>query len=85
VVIAAQEDGSGIGRIRMRRIADASAENLEPFITENIESGSVIHTDGWQGYAGVSAKGFHTRSRFSQARSNQHPGCRHAFIWSHHW
>src|SRR6516162_5238615 len=59
VVIAAQEDGAGIGRIRMRRISDASAENLNPFITENIESGSVIHTDGWQGYAGLSAKGFH--------------------------
>jgi hypothetical protein len=47
VVIAAQEDGAGIGRIRMRRIADASAQSLEPFIVENIEPGSVIHTDGW--------------------------------------
>jgi transposase-like protein len=59
VVIAAQEDGAGIGRIRMRRISDASAENLNPFITDNIESGSVIHTDGWHGYAGLSANGFH--------------------------
>jgi len=61
VVIAAQEDGAGIGRVRMRRIADASAPNLELFIKENIESGSEIHTDGWQGYAGVSAQGFHHR------------------------
>ena len=59
VVIAAQEDGAGIGRIRMRRIPDASAPNLEPFITENIEPGSRIHTDGWSGYAGVAGKGFH--------------------------
>ena len=58
VVIAAQEDGAGIGRIRMRRIADASAPSLEPFIVENIERGSVIHTDGWAGYSGVPAKGF---------------------------
>jgi transposase-like protein len=58
VVIAAQEDGAGIGRIRMRRIADASAQSLEPFIVENIEPGSVIHTDGWAGYGGVPAKGF---------------------------
>ena len=55
VVIAAQEDGAGIGRIRMRRIADASAPSLEPFIVENIERGSVIHTDGWAGYSGVPA------------------------------
>src|ERR1700732_3002598 len=45
--IAAQEDGAGIGRIRMRRIPDASAESLMPFIEEAIELGSVIHTDGW--------------------------------------
>ena len=58
VIIAAQEDGAGIGRIRMRRIADASAASLESFIAENIEPGSVIHTDGWPGYGGVAAKGY---------------------------
>jgi hypothetical protein len=35
-VIAAQEDGAGIGRIRMRRIPDASAESLMPFVEEAI-------------------------------------------------
>ena len=34
IVIAAQEDGADVGRIRMRRIPDASAENLLPFIRE---------------------------------------------------
>jgi Transposase zinc-ribbon domain/ISXO2-like transposase domain len=34
IVIAAQEDGAGIGRIRLRRIPDASAESLMPFIEE---------------------------------------------------
>lgn len=58
VVIAAQEDGAGIGRIRMQQIADASAPSLEAFIVENIETGSVVHTDGWAGYSGVPAKGF---------------------------
>ena len=28
IVVAAQEDGPSIGRIRMRQILDASAENL---------------------------------------------------------
>src|SRR5665647_2170352 len=32
IVVAAQEDGPGIGRIRMRRIADASADSLMPFV-----------------------------------------------------
>src|ERR1039457_2142226 len=50
VVIAAEEDGAGIGRIRMRRIADASAESLLPFVEEAVEPGSTVHTDGWLGY-----------------------------------
>lgn len=58
VVIAAQEDGRGIGRIRMRRIPDASAENLEAFVEDSVEPGSVVHTDGWQGYRGLEKKGY---------------------------
>lgn len=58
VVIAAQEDGRRIGRIRMRRIMDASSKSLHGFIDESIEPGSVVHTDGWQGYAGLEPKGY---------------------------
>jgi len=50
VVVAAQEDGRGIGRIRMRRIADASAASLLAFVQNSIEPGSVVHTDAWLGY-----------------------------------
>lgn len=58
VVIAAQEDGRGIGRIRMRRIPDASAESLGGFIEASVGPGSLVHTDGWDGYAGLSKKGY---------------------------
>jgi ISXO2-like transposase domain/Transposase zinc-ribbon domain len=58
VVIAAQADGPGIGRIRMRMIPDCSATHLHAFVEECIEAGSVIHTDGWAGYAGLEAKGY---------------------------
>jgi transposase-like protein len=58
VVIAAQEDGNGIGRIRMRRVPDASAESLLPFVESTVELGSRIHTDGWSGYAGLKVKGY---------------------------
>jgi hypothetical protein len=50
VVVAAQEDGPGIGRIRMRQIVDASAESLVPFVRDSVEPGSAIHTDGRLGY-----------------------------------
>lgn len=58
VVIAAQADGAGIGRIRMRIVQDCSAVNLHPFVVDCVEPGSVIHTDGWQGYAGLEKKGY---------------------------
>ncbi|MBL8291010.1 MAG: IS1595 family transposase [Bryobacterales bacterium] len=58
IAIAAQEDGPGIGRIRMKRIPDASADSLMPFVQEAIEPGSIVHTDGWLGYLPVEGKGY---------------------------
>ena len=58
VVVAAEEDGPGIGRIRMRLIIDASAESLLPFVKESVEPGSVIHTDGWAGYLPLRNNGY---------------------------
>jgi hypothetical protein len=46
VVVAAEEDGHGIGRIRLRQIVDASAESLIPFVRESVAAGSTVHTDG---------------------------------------
>jgi transposase-like protein len=58
IVIAAEERGRGIARIRMRRVKDASAESLVPFIVESAKPGSIIHTDGWEGYTGLEEKGY---------------------------
>jgi transposase-like protein len=58
IVVAAQEDGNGIGRNRMRQIADASADSLRTFLVSAIEPGTVIHTDGWRGYSSATAQGF---------------------------
>lgn len=58
VVVAAQENGKAIGRIRMRRIADASAKSLHPFVMQAIEPGSIVHTDGWEGYRGLEVHGY---------------------------
>jgi transposase-like protein len=58
IAVAAQEDGQGIGRIRLRQIPDASAESLFAFLRENVQPGAVIHTDGWRGYSDAPAQGF---------------------------
>jgi transposase-like protein len=68
VVIAAEEDGAGIGRIRMRRIADASAESLLPFVEEALEPGSTVHTDGWLGYDPVESRGYAHRVTFLRGK-----------------
>ena len=50
VVVAAQEDGRGAGRLPWQEIPDALARGLIPFVEDWVEPGSVIHTDGWLGY-----------------------------------
>ena len=58
VLVAEEEAGAGIGRIRLRRVADASAPSLEAFVREAVEPGSVVRTDGWTGYARLSSLGY---------------------------
>ena len=59
IVIAAECSGlKRVGKIRIQRIPDASAEILEPFITANIAKGSTIHTDGWGSYNHVDKLGY---------------------------
>jgi transposase-like protein len=58
IVVAAQEDGPGIGRIRLQRVPDVSADSLLPFVEASVEPGSVVHTDGWDPYRGLTQKGY---------------------------
>jgi transposase-like protein len=58
VVIAAQKDGLKFGRIRLQRVPDASENSLKNVIQNNIEPGSIIQTDGWQGYNGIDKLGY---------------------------
>lgn len=54
VVVATECKGKQIGRVRFSCISDASGDNLERFIEDNIEPGSTIITDGWSGYSFLS-------------------------------
>lgn len=58
VLIAAQEDGKRIGRIRLRAVRDAFAASLLPAIAEAVEPGSVARTDGWKGYNSLDQQGY---------------------------
>ncbi len=58
VAVAAEEYGAGIGRIRLKRVLDASAASLEAFMIETVEPGSLIRTDGWPSYSKLHALGY---------------------------
>ena len=61
IVVAAEEEGRGIGRIRMRRIPDGSSDSLLAFVQEAIAPGAAIHTDGWDGYHHLKRHGYRHR------------------------
>ena len=50
LAVAAEEDGAGIGRIRLRRIAASDRASLHGFIAEAIEPGNTVRTDGLNAY-----------------------------------
>jgi transposase-like protein/ribosomal protein L37AE/L43A len=58
IVIAAEADGPGIGRVRMSVVDAASVNNLQSFVQASVEPGSTVHTDGWPGYQGLQRKGY---------------------------
>ena len=66
----------GFGRCRMLPLADASAASLHPFVTDHVEPGATIVTDGWQGYRGLEKLGYvHDRCSQRSARARgEDPG-----------
>ena len=58
VVIAAEDKGRHVGRIRLFRAPDASAESLTLAVQEMVQPGSIVHTDGWPGYAALGSNGY---------------------------
>ena len=57
----------GFGRCRITPISDASASSLHPFVTENVEPGATVVTDGWSGYRGLAKLGYTHNPRSQRA------------------
>lgn len=53
IIVAAEEDGKGIGRVRLRRIPDLTKASLHGFIAQVIEPASTVRTDGLNAYRGL--------------------------------
>jgi transposase-like protein len=60
----------GIGRCRMAPLTDASAASLHAFVTDHVEPGATVITDGWSGYHGLEKLGYaHDRRSQRAART----------------
>jgi transposase-like protein len=60
----------GFGRCRMAPLADLSVPSLHAFVSDHVEPRSVVITDGWAGYHGLSALGYvHDRHSQRAARA----------------
>lgn len=70
VAIAAEVRGRPIGRIRMRRVRDSSAESLLPFVQEAIIPGSAVITDGLPSYLGLPGLGYQHERKVIHGRGD---------------
>ena len=66
----------GMGRCRMAPLADASAASLLPFVTDSMEPGCPVITDGWNGYIGIDHLGYiqDRRSQRAARARGEDPG-----------
>ena len=58
IVIAVEDKGVGLGRVRLSHIPDASSNSLNSFIQDSIDSGSTVKTDAWLGYNQLTSLGY---------------------------
>lgn len=68
IAVAAERRARKIGRIRLRRITDASAETLVAFVEDAVTPGSMVITDASPDYSGLDRLGYHRK--ISNVRSS---------------
>lgn len=67
--VAVQVVGRRLGRIRLRRLADASGPSLLAFVQDSVEPRSVVHTDGWVGYDPLRRHGYKHKITFLEGQA----------------
>lgn len=58
VVVAVEVRGEGMGRVRLKHVANTSGNSLSGFVKDAVAEGSEIVTDGWKGYSGLKELGY---------------------------
>ena len=71
IVVGVELDGRSMGRIRLRRIPDLTQEVLHGFISQAVEPGTTVRTDGLPAYRGMKDY-FHDRKVQRRQASGEH-------------
>lgn len=58
ILIGIEHTKEKLGRVRLVKIPDSTGETLVPIIERFAVPGSIIETDGWRGYNGLSTSSF---------------------------
>ncbi len=88
VVGAVEARGRGSGRLRLAVVPDVSAKSLAGFVEQAVRPGSIVLTDGWQGYASLGNRGYEHQPKTQGARKDaaQHlPRIHRAFSNLKNW
>ncbi len=75
IVVAAVEvyEPKGFGRIRLQQVPDVSGNSLVGFVRQVVTPGSVVLTDGWNGYNRLKSHGYtHNRIVLSDSGDPAH-------------
>jgi hypothetical protein len=70
------KEPKGYGRCRMAPLVDASGASLHAFVTNHVEPGATVITDGWPGYRGLEKLGYvrEARSQRAARARGENPG-----------
>src|SRR6266853_2650463 len=78
VLVAVEKRGRGTGRARMAVIPDFKSSTLIAFLKQNVESGSIVYTDGLKSFTGLHQAGYKHVPRTQPLRTELRKGAKSA-------
>lgn len=76
VLVAVEKRGRGSGRVRMAVIPDFRKTTITKFLTQNVDTGSTIYTDGLKSFTGLEEAGFKHIPRTQPRRTELRKGAK---------
>ena len=58
LIVAAEEKGSAMGRVRLAHVADHTRKSFSEAVERHVAPGSLVHTDGLHSYEELPARGY---------------------------